>query len=226
MDSKIIKKYGKYFLALAIEDSKIKFIKTSKMVGIDPGLRTFLACYSPDHSLEIKLDNERFDKLDKLKSAIKARKGVRTRKKTLTKIDKKKENLINEAHWKSIKYLCKNYDYIAIERFESQGFIKHGKNKTVNRRVNNLKPYLFRQRLLCKANRHNKQVVVVNAHHTTKTCSNCGNWQDIKSSEVYDCKKCKQPLDRDMNSGKNILMRSWIEGSHGELVSLPREKAE
>lgn len=207
-DSKIIKKQGKYYLALAVENKQILDFKTNRVIGIDPGVRTFLTCYSEDHGIEYKFNNNLTDKLDKLKSILKNKHNLR--KRTLTKIDKRKENVINELHWKSINHLVKNYDVIIIEKFDSQGFVKGGKNKTLNRRTNNLKPYLFRQRLLYKAECYNKEVLVVNSHYTTKTCSNCGNQQDIGMSKIYDCKKCNQVLERDFNAAKNILMKGLL----------------
>jgi putative transposase len=207
-DSKIIKKQGKYFLALAIENKKVTEFKTSRVIGIDPGVRTFLTCYSEDHGIEYKFNNDLTDKLDKLKSILKNKSNLR--KRTLTKIDKRKENVINELHWKCANHLVKNYDVIILEKFDSQGFVKGGKNKTLNRRTNNLKPYLFRQRLLYKADCYDKKVLVVNSHHTTKTCSNCGNHQDIGMSKIYDCKKCNQVLERDFNAAKNILMKGLL----------------
>ena len=41
---------------------------------------------------------------------------------------------------------------------------------------------------------------------TPHKCSNCGKLQKIKGNRIYDCNKCGEISDRDINSAKNILM--------------------
>ena len=76
--------------------------------------------------------------------------------------------------------------------------------------TNNLKHYQFRQRLLYKARYHNKNIKLVNAYYTTKTCSNCGNVQDIGKSKIYECIECEKVLERDYNAAKNILLKGLL----------------
>jgi len=46
----------------------------------------------------------------------------------------------------------------------------------------------------------------VNPMNTTKTCSKCGNIQDMKLNDrEYNCKNCENIMDRDYNSVINIL---------------------
>lgn len=41
---------------------------------------------------------------------------------------------------------------------------------------------------------------------TTKTCSQCGNVQEISLAErTYKCSKCGLQIDRDLNSAINML---------------------
>jgi putative transposase len=62
-----------------------------------------------------------------------------------------------------------------------------------------------------KALQHGKIVEIVGAHHTTKTCSSCGNNQTMALTDrVYECKSCSRVLDRDFNAGKNILMKGLL----------------
>jgi putative transposase len=227
-DSKIVKTRGKYYLALAILNPTNSDFKTGKFIGIDPGIRTYLSCFSDDHSLDFDFNEKITNALDKLKELIKNRKKIRwktkeihqtsspkkknkrTRKKSLTKIERRKDNAIDQAHWQAILYLIKNYDYIMLEKFNSQGFVKGGKNKNLNRRTNNLKPFLFRQRLLYKAKQYNKHVTIVEAFNTTKTCSSCGNIQHVGLDKVYKCKNCGLVLCRDKNASKNMKMKGIL----------------
>jgi transposase len=217
-DCRITKKNGKYHIRIPIDIIAPTPEHLTKIIGIDPGVSTFLSCYTPDRTVTIKQSN-RCTLLDKLLSRLKylRREGKRSRirKKSLNKIDQKKKYITNELHWKSINYLVKNYDIIFIEKFDSQGFVKNSrknrKNKGLNRNTNNLKPYQFRQRLIYKALSYGKIVEVVKAHNTTRTCSNCGNLQDMKlSNRVYNCSGCKQVFDRDFNAAKNMILKGLL----------------
>lgn len=212
--STIHKHLNQYYLNIPI-DSIIKPRSSNKrIISLDPGVRTFLTGYDPNNkSIEFHYSNQT-DVLDKLKFKIKylrfTRERNRIKKRTLTRLDLKKESSINELHYKSISYLINNYDIIFLEQFDSQKCVKGSKQRTNNLRINNLKPYQFRIRLLYKAGLEGKIVKLVKAHHTSKTCSNCGNYQDNGSSKVYDCTKCKQVFDRDLNAAKNILLKGLL----------------
>jgi transposase len=210
----ITKKDGVYRLHLPVDTSPVVVEKLTRVVGIDPGVSTFLSGYTPEKSFTIK-QTERCDYYDALKKRLhqlrKTNERKRIRRKVLTKLDTKKTNITQELHWQSINYLVKNYDVIFLEKFDSQGFVKGGKSKALNRRTNNLCPYQFRTRLMYKALQHGKIVKIVGAHHTTKTCSSCGNNQTMALTDrVYECKSCSLVLDRDFNAGKNILMKGLL----------------
>jgi len=134
----------------------------------------------------------------------------RIRKRKYNKLERKKSNLVNELHWTVIKSLIDNNDTIFLGKLDSQGFVKGGKNKTLNRRTNNLKHYLFRQRLIYKAKVANKYVKIVPEHYTTKTCCNCGKQNDPKKSKIYTCSGCNKSFDRDINSAKNIILKGML----------------
>ena len=93
----------------------------------------------------------------------------------------------------------------------------------MNRELNDLKFYQFKQRLIQKCKESGKVVKFVKEHNTTKTCSDCGNIRIVGSSEVYVCKKCNFTCDRDMNSAKNILMKGLL---FNRLRSLAAKKTE
>lgn len=213
-DCKMIKKFGKYYLHIPIEVVAQKPETLTKIVGIDPGISTFLSCYSPDRTIAFKQSDQcrLIDKLHfRLTDLRQKQLRKRIRRKTLCKLDLRKKNVVDELHWQSINYLVKQFDVIFIEKFDSQGFVKNGKKKGLNRNTNNLKPYLFRQRLEYKASVYGKIVKVVKAHNTTKTCSHCGDIKSMTLSDrVYDCPSCNQVLDRDFNAAKNMILKGLL----------------
>jgi putative transposase len=61
----------------------------------------------------------------------------------------------------------------------------------------------------------------VNPRNTTKTCSKCGNVQNIELSErTFNCKNCGMSMDRDLNAAINILSTAGHAGSYA-LEDLP-----
>ena len=77
--------------------------------------------------------------------------------------------------------------------------------------MNDLKFYLFNQRLLYKSQTKAKTVVLVNESYTTQTCSKCGFLhKKIGSNKEFICPSCEIKIDRDVNSAKNILMKGIL----------------
>jgi putative transposase len=102
------------------------------------------------------------------------RKRKRRRKKHFNKIEKRKEDLVNNLHWDFINHLLKNNDVVYYGDIKSHDIVKNGKNKVLNQAFNDLKFYQLKQRLLYKAYIYGKKVIVVPEQYTTKTCSCCG----------------------------------------------------
>jgi putative transposase len=135
------------------------------------------------------------------------------RKRTISKYDMKKSNLIDELHWKTITDIIKTNDFIFYGDIKSHNIVKHKSNHILNKNTNDLKFYKFKQRLLEKAKEKNKVVYLVNESFTTQTCSTCGNINKlVGSSEIYKCKNkdCKIQIGRDINAAKNILMKGIV----------------
>lgn len=72
-------------------------------------------------------------------------------------------------------------------------------------------PYRFKQRLLMKANMggvNQCQVVIVDEHHTTMTCGECGHLnRKVGTSKVFQCPSCLSTMPRDWNAARNIFLR-------------------
>ncbi len=210
-DSTITKENGVYKLRLPVVITIPQNIEIKKVVGIDPGVSTFLNMFCPEQTVTIK-QSEEIKSIDKLRKRIKklrkSKQRKRIRRSMLCKLDKRLANIVDELHWKSITYIVNNYDLIFLEKFESHSTVKGGKNKHTNRNTNNLKHYKFRERLMYKAKSLSKIVSLVNAHHTTKTCSSCGTLKDMKLSDrTYDCSVCNLTFNRDFNAGKNMILK-------------------
>ncbi len=82
-------------------------------------------------------------------------------------------------------------------------------NRQKNRAVfNEWGCYTFVQMLLYKCHLYGKDLEIISERDTSKTCSACGNKQDMPLwKRTYHCEKCGLVRDRDENSAHNILTR-------------------
>ena len=80
----------------------------------------------------------------------------------------------------------------------------------MNKRIGNaLKLYQFKQKLKYKCLIRGCKYKVINEYMTTQCCSFCSKVNsDIKDKKVFECIGCGYKYDRDINSAKNILMKS------------------
>jgi transposase len=212
-DYKLIKEQNKWYILIPVDVIRDVVKPLTSFCGVDAGVRTFMTTfgtngvneYEKDNSYlrqEIKKINQQVDKLKKGPKKI--------RKRSFDKRDRRKENLINELHWKTITSLLDKNDIIYYGDIKSHSIVKDGNNRTLNRDIMDLKLYQFKEKLIYKAHSRAKKVYIVCEAYTTKTCSDCGSQYEIGSSKKYECKKCFLEIDRDVNSAKNILMKGIV----------------
>jgi putative transposase len=182
--------------------------------GIDIGVRTFLTVYSKNKCVEIgknvlKHIDKINTKLDKLK-ASKDLKRITEKKyeKTRMKYEDKIHNKIDDLHKKVANYLLKNYETINIGKVSINSMVSKltGNIKAITkRRLLRMSHYKFREYLKLNSLKYGNTINEVDEYLTSKTCHNCKNVKnDLGSNEVYDCKKCKIKLGRDVNASINI----------------------
>lgn len=208
-DCRIIKKANKYWIAIPIPTILKEKTKPLMYCGIDPGVRTFLTTLSSDGVNEYTQNKVLLKKLNK---KIDILNSISNKKKCKYKIEERKENIINELHWKCINDILKKNDYIFYGDIKSHDIVRKGNNKFLNRNINDLKFYKFKERLMYKANVLNKKVYLINEAYTTKTCSSCGFLNNVEIKEIYKCMNtnCNRTLLRDVSAAKNILMKGII----------------
>ena len=209
-DTILTKLNGKYTLCIPIKNEikNKRKIKEERICGIDPGKRTFLTCYSNKDTVEYKVKENLFKKLNE---KIDILKSLRNKKKSILKREQKLKNYTNEIHNKTINSLVKSYDCIFMGDFESQKVSSKIKNKTNNRYYSNISFYLFKQKLEFKCKSNGIKLKFINEAYTSKTCSCCGSINNsLGSKEYFECKECDNKTGRDINASKNILMKGIL----------------
>ena len=117
---------------------------------------------------------------------------------------------------KTIKFLTDEFDVIIIPPFEVSNMVNRKTRKITRNTVRKMLcwcHYKFRQHLISKAEEKGNHVIIQNEAYTSKTCSWCGNIQNIGGSEMYKCKKCDIKIDRDINGARGIFLRALLDGA-------------
>jgi IS605 OrfB family transposase len=227
-DVTLCKTNNTYILNIPIDCNNENHVtsKYENYVGVDPGVRTFLTtfgnkgCKEYHHKdLLVKL-NKKIDILkrkrikplrycDAVTSNGNKKRGFR--KKCMTRIETRKSNLTNEFHIQVINELTRENDIIFFGDINSHDIVKQGRNRKLNRDINDLKFFKFKEKLKEKVESLNKKLIFVNEAYTSKTCSCCGYIKNnLGASKVYNCDNCKIKMGRDINASKNILMKGIL----------------
>ena len=191
--------------------------KPNNLIVLDPGLRTFMTGLSENSAYKIapNINNHIKLKLKKLQN-IKNNNNIplKIKKKNEKIINRKIYNLIDEMHWKTIKFLTSNFNNILLGDMSAKSIVKKS-NKVLSPIMKTAclrsRYYEFNKRLKYKCELTKTNFKLVNEYYTSKTCSNCGNYNDkLKGEKTYKCEECNFKLNRDLNACRNIMFRSLM----------------
>lgn len=190
-----------------------RIIKPNKnsIIGIDPGLKTFLTCVSDDRV--IKIGNNIIEKFSpQLKRIDYLNKFNNKKSRRLVKIIyTRMKNQIVDLHWKSINYLVakKNIGGIIIGNWSTKDTASKKKflDPTFKRISGMLSIFKFRERLKFKCNEYNIPYVLADESYTSKTCSKCASVNSEIKKRTLRCSNCNFCIDRDFNGALNILFK-------------------
>jgi len=54
------------------------------------------------------------------------------------------------------------------------------------------------------------RLYIVDESYTSKTCTRCGQINNVGASERYECERCRIKIDRDVNGSRNIMLKNMI----------------
>lgn len=216
-DCRISYQYGKFYLLVPYEKKEIVTEPKISTISIDSGIRTFQTGYCPEgHIVEIgknpleklRKQFDRIDILNRIWIEIFHRKGMRTTRKQ-RRIYEKMKNRVDDLHWKTIKFLTTNYKTIVISDFRTQSLLKRRElGRQSKRTLGVLSHFKFRQRLIEKCETIGNNLHIQDESFTSKTCGKCGIINPfLGSSKEFICPSCDYESDRDVNAGRNILLK-------------------
>ena len=208
----IKKEAGDYHATFTtVKEIEIPTIEDTTPVGIDMGLHSFAAMSDGTKIEKPKFVKKSAKRIARLQRTI-ARRNRRSkrREKAKLKLQKKWErttNLSNDFMQKlSDKLVSSGYTSFAVEKLNIQNMVK---NHNLAQSIHNASWNRFIQLLSYKAESAGMRVIKVNPKDTSRTCSNCGNMQDMPLGVMeYICNRCGMQKDRDINASINILNRA------------------
>jgi putative transposase len=217
MDSRLTLDNGRFFLIIPYEEKTIPCENQTRVVALDPGVRTFQTFYNPEFSGMIgDGDMGRITRICyHLDSLISKRDRLNSRKKhrinkAIKRMRHKIKDLIDEIHHKTAKFLVDNFDVILLPSFNVSQMVKKGKRKINSKTVRSMLTwahYKFKCFLKNKCKEFNKVLLIVNEAYTSKTVSWNGqiNYSLGGSKVIKDKTHC---VPRDINGARNIWVKS------------------
>jgi putative transposase len=217
MDSRLTLENGRYFLIIPVEEKTTSCDNQTRVVALDPGVRTFQTFYNPEFSGMIgEGDMGRITRLcTHLDALISKRDKSISRKrlrynKAIKRMRHRIRNLIDEIHHKTSRFLVDNFDVIFLPSFDVSEMAKRAKRKINSKTVRSMltwSHYRFKCFLKNKCEEFNKVLLIVNESYTSKTISWNGkiNYSLGGSKVVKDKNHC---IPRDINGARNIWVKS------------------
>ena len=205
---------GKYYVSILYEMyEKIPGSTPQSIVGIDLGVKKLLTL-----SDGITYDNNKY--IDKYQKRIKRKQRELSRKekgsknyykckKELAILYSKLANARKYYTHKITKKITDNYDIITCEKLTTKVMIIKGKTTKLSSKINDATFSEIIRQLLYKSKFKGKKFYQVSTYYpSSQICNRCNN-QDRKYKDLtereYNCPKCGEKIDRDLNASINIM---------------------
>lgn len=218
-DCRLIFEFGKWFIVIPKEIKTTPIENQEGVVAIDPGIRTFATYFSTEGYFG-KIGKRAFERILRLnlksdKLISKRSKETNKHKKSnlrrlIFKIRFKIRNLIDELHWKTIKFLTSRFKVIIFPHFNVSGMVIKSKRKLSKKSVRSMSSFRFyefkeRLRMKCKENgitfiESSESFTSITNSFTGELIENLGSKDKFKFDNIL--------VDRDINGARNILIRA------------------
>lgn len=220
-DSQLILDNGRYYLCVPYKTTAQRGENQARAVGLDPGVRTFMAFYCPESAGKMgEYDFGRIARLcrhlDKLMSRIDLSKNARQRyrmRKAANRLRWKIKDLIREIHFKIGRFLVDNFDVIFLPELETARLASKTKRKLRKKSVRAMltwSHYQFQQRLKSMAQASGALVLPVDESYTSKTV----NWTGEVNYKLGGSKFVKSAdstrMDRDLNGALGVYLKGIV----------------
>ncbi|WP_246273285.1 RNA-guided endonuclease InsQ/TnpB family protein [Candidatus Hakubella thermalkaliphila] len=198
-----------WHVIFSCELPEVEIITTlSAAVGIDLGLKSFLATSNGESIDPPRFYRQAQDKLRRAQRAVaRKKKGSNRRRKAVQHLAKLHQHIKNQRkdfHHKLTLSLVRQYGTIAHENLNIKGIARTSLAKSTH----DVGWAQFLAILSYKAAEAGTSVIAIPANNTTQACSVCGALPVTPltlKDRVYSCAHCHQVSDRDLNAARNVL---------------------
>jgi putative transposase len=216
---RIVRRADGYYVQFSIKldprDTVKPLTPTQKTVGIDVGLKFFIADSQGNTEVApqyYRKTEEHLNQLNRRKSN-KYRKGKKPQSNNYHKARQRyarkhlKVSRQREEFAKRLALrLIQSNDLVAYEDLNVKGMVK---NHRLAKSITDAGWSTFRRWLEYFADKYGKLAIAVPPHNTSQNCSNCGEKvQKSLSTRTHVCPHCGFIKDRDINAAINILQRA------------------
>ncbi|MCG5057630.1 MAG: transposase [Limnoraphis sp. WC205] len=221
---RIVRRADGYYVQFSVQldprDTVKPLIPSQKLVGIDVGIKYFLAdsqgniepnpqFYRQGEKQLKHLNRKKSKKYQKGKPQSrnyhKAR--VRYARKHL-RVSRQREEFVKRVALR----LIKSNDLVAYEDLNVKGMVK---NRHLAKSISDAGWSKFRRWLDYFGYKYGKITIAVAPHNTSQNCSNCGEKvQKSLSTRTHICPDCGYTEDRDVNAAINILQKGLSTVGH------------
>jgi putative transposase len=203
----VSRKAGKWFVSVLTEAKHQQSTQTTKIVGVDLGIKTLATCsngivYDNPKALKNDLHRLKFQQR-KLSKKVKDSKNYEKQKLKVQKLHYRISNIRNDCLHKTTSKIISDNQVIVLEDLKISNMMK---NHKLAQALSDVSFYEFRRQIEYKAKWNGRQVIFVDKFYpSSKLCSSCGQKKEnLKLSDrTYKC-DCGLIMDRDLNAAKNL----------------------
>jgi putative transposase len=210
----------RYFISLLLEEEIKPLEVTSKMVGLDLGLKSMVITSDGQ-----SYGNPRFFHKDEKKLAkaqrrhAKKKTGSKNRAKARVKVarlHKKIADRRKDYQHKLSTQIIRENQVVCVESLQVKNMVK---NHTLAKAISDVGWSEFVRQLQYKASWYGRSLVKIDKWYpSSKRCSACGHILDSLTLDVrfWQCPECHSHHDRDINAAQNILAVGLTVAACGE----------
>ncbi|MBD2197239.1 MULTISPECIES: RNA-guided endonuclease InsQ/TnpB family protein [Calothrix] len=223
---RLVRRADGYYAQFAIDvDGRIETQPTNQVVGIDLGLKYFIAdnkgnvepspqFYRKSQRQLNRANRQKSQKFSPEKHKAKLQQSnnyhkarIRYARKHLRVSRQRKE------YCKRLAYsVIQSNDLVAYEDLNVKGLVH---NRHLAKSISDAGWYTFRSWLEYFGHKYGKVTIAVPPHNTSQNCANCGEKvQKSLSTRTHVCPHCGFQEDRDINAAINILRRGLATVGH------------
>ncbi|MGB3534383.1 MAG: transposase [Microcoleaceae cyanobacterium] len=225
---RLVRRADGYYVQFCISvDVRIETEPTGKAIGLDVGIKYFLADSSgntvenPQFYRKAERQLNRANRKKSKKYIPGAKPQSKNYHKARNRYARKHLRVSRQRkeYCKRVAYcVIHSNDVVAYEDLNVKGMVK---NRHLAKSISDVAWSIFRHWLEYFGVKYGKLTISVAPHNTSQNCSICGEKvQKSLSTRTHVCSHCGYTEDRDINAAKNILKKALSTVGHTESLKL------